>query len=182
MSNSISSKNALLKSANNLHLHLYHFARGFYPGATGIPAALPVNRCLMVLDRDVDDISYISDKNDRFALQACRVYFIPAHHTAAVKLTEKLRFISIQESFQPVVALNPIFTPIIISLIIASNNTNKEKFKTTSENINPTPNAERITIKNDFAESNAFVRSTLYIADGVANSLSEELYERMKFG
>ena len=96
MSSSISSKNTLLKSVNNLHLHLYHLARGVYPAATGTPTALPVNRCLMVLEPDGDDISYVRDKNDRFVLQTCRVYFIPAHHTASVKLTEKLRFISIQ--------------------------------------------------------------------------------------
>lgn len=96
MASSIRAKNDLLRTANRLHLHLYHFARGVYPAATGIPGALPVNRCLMPLENKGREESYIKDSQQHLIMRPGYIYFIPAHHPAGVKLTENMRFISIQ--------------------------------------------------------------------------------------
>lgn len=93
---SLYSKNHYLHIHNSFHLHLYHFARGTYPFADGKMCALPVNRFLMPLDDSEFDGSYICDRKDHFNIKRGHIYFIPAHHAAGVKLTEKMRFISIQ--------------------------------------------------------------------------------------
>lgn len=93
---SISNKNSSLQIANRFHLHLYHFARGTFPLANGVPAMLLVNRCLIPLNSSDTEESYIEDNNCHFTLRPGCAYFIPAYHKAGVKLAENMHFISIQ--------------------------------------------------------------------------------------
>lgn len=92
----VTDRNRTLACANRFHLHLYHFAEGTYPQADGTTAALPVNRLLIPLDDGDHGQSYIADKNYHFTIRPGCAYFIPAFHPAGVKLTENMRFISVQ--------------------------------------------------------------------------------------
>lgn len=92
----INNKNSILSYANRFHLHLYHFAKGTYPQADGTMAALPVNRLLIPLKDEDPEHSWIRDKNCHFTMRCGNAYFIPAFHTAGVKLTKNMQFLSIQ--------------------------------------------------------------------------------------
>lgn len=89
-------KNSTLALANRFRLHLYHFARGTYPQADGRESALIANRILLPLDDSRNGDSCVRDREKFFPMRRGCAYFIPAYHTAGVKLSEDMHFISIQ--------------------------------------------------------------------------------------
>ena len=85
-----------LREANRMRLQIHHFARGTYPEATGSPLALPLNRFFLPIDNPDGNDCTIQDANLTCCLRPGCAYFIPSYHEARVKLSENLRFLSIQ--------------------------------------------------------------------------------------
>ncbi len=93
---SVVHRNKSLLITNRFHLQLYHYARGTYPAADGSVTTMLVNRCLIPLGSTDAEESYVSDENHYYPMRPGCAYFIPAFHKAGVKLTENMRFLSIQ--------------------------------------------------------------------------------------
>lgn len=95
MPNELINRHDILSVATRTRLYLRHFARGYYP-TDGDASSMPVNRLFIPLRNTEGDANYIDDAREHFTLQDRTLYFIPAFHTAKIRLSKNLFFLSVQ--------------------------------------------------------------------------------------
>ena len=92
----VDNRSELYEIVNRCRLTLTHFACGTFPEARGIPDALTVNRFFMPLANPHGAACFIADDRRKVTLRPGLSIFIPAYHTARVRLDRRLRFLSVQ--------------------------------------------------------------------------------------
>ena len=98
----IVNRNRVMYAANRMQLQIRHFARGVFPRARGEITALPFNRFFLPIANPEGPSCYIRDGEKEYELRPGFAYFIPIYHPAGVRLSEDLRFLSIQFTIEVV--------------------------------------------------------------------------------